>query len=324
MAANIDTFATLRTPAWHGLGTVLTEKVSPLEFQKVAGLDWNADLVSLGLEGLEHLRAVKRSDNGKHLGVVGKDYATVQNDALFQYLQSLGEFDLELQVETAGALGQGEIVWALAKVPALSLSLGNDKVETYLTLVNGHTGNKALSIFDGSVRIVCANTMALAMQGRKGAKGLSKGWNLKHTSNIEDRISQTRAAIQHIIAAHAETKVVYSRLADLPGSWEQVEEMAKVLWGAIPTEEGRGRTIAMNRMQDLATIWNSPTIKGVETAGSLWSVLNTVTEWCEHFATFKGGTYSSQENKFITNIIGGTAASNKEEAYTYALKLAGI
>lgn len=324
MAANIDTFASLRLPAWHGLGTILTDKVSPMEFQHAAGLDWTVSLESLGLDGLEDLRAVKRSDNGKHLGVVGKDYTPVQNDAVFQYLQSLGEFDLELQVETAGALGKGDIVWALAKVPALSLSLGNDKVETYLTLVNGHSGNKALSIFDGSVRIVCANTMALAMKGRKGKNGLSKGWNLKHTSNIEDRIAQTKSTIQHIIAAHAETKVIYSKLADLPGSWEQVEAMAKALWGDVPTEEGRARTIAQNRLQDLSGIWNSPTIKGVETSGSLWSVLNTVTEWCEHFATTKSGNYSAAENRFIGNVIGGSASTNKEDAYSYALKLAGI
>ena len=103
MAANINSFASVRVPAWHGLGTVLDAPVSPLEFQTVAGLDWTVSLEELAhnmieTAGLENYRAVVRSDNRTALGVVGKKYAPVQNCEMFAFLNDLREFDLDLVV----------------------------------------------------------------------------------------------------------------------------------------------------------------------------------------------------------------------------------
>ena len=330
MAANIDTFASLRQPAWHGLGTVLDTPVSAMEFQKVAGLDWTVEKMEIGFgimaetKGLENLRAVVRSDNSTALGVVGKDYETVQNTELFRFLADLSEFDLDIQVETAGALGRGETVWALAKVPTMGMELGNDKVDSFLLLTNGHAGNRRLTVSPTTVRVVCQNTLSMAMRGRKGKTGLAKGWDLKHTAGIQDRLSQVQSVLRDVATAHTETVATFEALAGIGADWETVSHMADAVFGKVPTEKGKARTIAENRRDDLARIWTSPTSAGLSTSGTLWTALNAVTEWCDHESIVRAGNYTQNESRFIGNMLDGSSSRFKEEAFSYALNVAGI
>lgn len=331
MAANIDTFATLRVPAWHGLGVVLDAPLPPLEFQTAAGLEWTVSLEPLAFnmietDGLESFRAVVRSDSRKALGVVGDGYAPVQNTEMFQFLHDLREFDLDLNVETAGALGKGEIVWALAKAPALGFALGSDKVETYLLISNGHAGNRRLTVTPTTIRVVCQNTLAVAMGERKGKVGLAHGWDLKHTTGIQDRLAQAKGCLESTFSAVATTREIASRMADKGATFGTVEDIARKVWGEVPAlKDGKGtnkaRTIALDRLADLERIWNSPTSNVEGTTGTVWAALNAVTEWCEHESIVRAGNYTQGESRFIGNLLGGSASSFKEDAFSYALSM---
>lgn len=331
MAANINSFASVRVPAWHGLGTVLDAPVSPLEFQTVAGLDWTVSLEELAhnmieTAGLENYRAVVRSDNQTALGVVGKEYAPVQNGEMFAFLNDLREFDLDLVVETAGALGRGETVWALAKVPALGFALGADTVETFLLVSNGHAGNRRLTVTPTTIRVVCQNTLGAAMGERKGKVGLAHGWDLKHTKGVQDRLAQAKGILSETFAAVATTKEIASRMADKVATFATVEEIARKVWGEVPAlKEGKnankGRTIALDRLADLERIWLSPTSNVSGTSGTVWAAFNAVTEWCEHESIVRAGNYTQAESRFIGNLLGGSASTFKEEAFSYALSL---
>lgn len=329
MPANINSFASLRVPAWHGLGVVLDTPVPPMEFQAVAGLEWEVSKQELGFglmaetKGLESFRAVVRSDNNTALGVVGKDYETVQNKELFRFLADLSEFDLEVQVETAGALGKGETVWVLAKVPSLAISLGNDSIESYLLLANGHTGNRKLSVMPTTVRVVCENTLAMAMKARTGT-GLSRGFDLKHTVGISDRLAQVQSVLRGVAQTHSQTLETFEALAGVPASLETVNLIADKVFGPVPKEKGKARTIAENRRDDLAKIWSSPTSTGLSTSNTLWTAFNAITEWIEHESITRTGNFSPAENRFASNLLAGGAHSLKEEAFTYALQLAGV
>jgi len=331
MAANINSFASLRVPAWHGLGTVLENKVAPMQFMVEAGLDWEVAKCDIFASSNGYLRPanngqkmIVRQDSHAPLGVVGDRYESIQNREIFEFLKELGEFDLDMQVETAGALGAGETVWALARVDSLSLALGNDVSKSYLLLTNGHTGNRRLTAMPTTVRVVCQNTLAMAFKDRKGKTGLSGGFDLKHTTGISDRFQQATKVYRDLATAHAETLETSRRLADVAANWETVKAISEATFGKMPTDKGRALTIAENRQDRLFQIWNSPTCAGLETAGTLWAALNAVTEWCDHEATFKGQGREGQENRFVGAMLGGSANGFKEAAYSYALELAGI
>lgn len=327
MSANINSFASLRVPAWHGLGKVLDHEVSPLEFMTEAGLDWTTSLNPVFastpyIRPVPNVRSVVRSDNEMPIGIVGNDYTSVQNVEMFQFLKDLGEFDLELKVETAGALGAGEIVWALASVPSLRIALGNDFVDFYLLLTNGHIGNRRFTVMPSTVRVVCQNTLAAAMRSRIGT-GLAHGWDLKHTANIQDSISQVKSVLKEIAMSHAESLGTFSRLADIPADWEDVQEITEKVWGKAP-EGKNAKTIAEKRMDAIAKIWNSPTSRNVETRGTLWTAFNAVTEWIDHESTVRAANYTAKESRFIGTMLGGSASRFKETAFSYVIAKAGI
>lgn len=319
-----------RAPSFSAFrNTIPGRKVNPLEYQKEIGLDWEVSKEELSFNmvetlGLESLRAVVRSDNRSAVGVVGMDYAPVQNTEMFQFLSDLGEFDLEMEMVAGGALGKGETVWTMAKVPSLGIELGNDTLESFLFMSNGHAGNRNLAISFYTLRKRCQNGLHSLTQV-KGKTVIGDGWKLKHTSGISERLAQAEGIVHSIVRDRAITLDTFRRMADTPATWETVEAIATAVYGPVPVKkEGKAdkaHTIASNRMNDLRAIWNSPTSKGIDTEGSVFTALNAVTEWAEHESITRSGNYTQDESRLIGNYLGGTASNFKEEAFTYALSL---
>ena len=323
-----------RTPIYRGFNSHLEgRKVSPLDFQKEIGLDWTVAKEEISFNmietaGMDPFRAVVRSDNRTALGVVGKDYESVQNDEMFRFLADLSEFDMDVEMVAGGALGKGEIVWSLAKVPSLSLALGTDIVDSFIFMSNGHAGNRNLAVDFYTLRKICSNGMHALTRATSGKLGIGNGWKLKHTSGISDRFAQVQGVVRDVVKDYTTTKEAFQILADTPASWATVEAIAAKVYGAVPAKvEGKSNkahTIATNRMEDLSRIWNSATSKGIETEGTLWTAVNAVTEWAEHESITRSGNYTQEESRIIGNFLGGSASTFKEDAYTYALSLAGI
>lgn len=321
-----------RQPAFRTMGAMLPAGLSmgPLEFMRHQGLDWKVEKepVFFGMledSGMENLRVAVRQDNRKGLGVVGHEYQHVQNDELFQFLADIGQFDLELEMVAGGALGKGETVWALARVPSLRIDLGGDVLDTLLCVSNGHDGSGSFRADAHTIRKVCSNGMHALT--RKGGKLIpSKGWTLKHTAGIQERLAQVGTVLQGLAKEHADTLEAINALAGVPATFQTVEAIATHVWGAVPApkEEGKAdkaRTIALNRMEALQAIWNSPTSAGLATSGTLWTALNAVTEWAEHDSVVRAGNYTVEESRFIGNYLDGSASGLKEKAYSYALNL---
>lgn len=319
-----------RAPSFRTMGNKGPESLdlSPKAFQIAKGLDWTISKEEIAFNmiqtaGLENYRAVVRSDNGKAVGVVGKDYAVVQNDEIFGFLTDLAQFDLEVKMVAGGALGGGEIVWALARVPSLALDFKGDNVDTLLMVSNGHAGNATLKVDAYTMRKICSNGMH-ALTVDKSGLTIGKGWNLKHTVGISDRFAQAQGVVQKLGRDHATTLATFEALAGIPATFQTVEALAEKVYGKTPEEKGKKRTIATDRLSDLRTIWNSPTNKGLETQDTLWTAVNALTEWMEHESITRDGNYTQEESRLKGNYLDGTAASYKEKAYTYALSMAGL
>ncbi len=114
------------------------------------------------------MKAVIRTDTNDNLGVVGNSDVPVQNRRAFGFLDAIAA-EGGIRYHTAGALRRGERIWLLGKLPGQIRVKGfDDMTEKYLLLSNSHDGSSALRVFFTSIRVCCANTLAMADRSGKG------------------------------------------------------------------------------------------------------------------------------------------------------------
>ena len=335
MAANIQTFASLRTPAWHGLGTVIESPVSALEFQNIAGLNWGVydqpiftpsrideiggQIVRIPGSEWNSQKFIVRDDNHETLGIVGSDYSSIQNSELFQFMKDLSEFDIDFTIETAGALGKGETVFVLARMEGLRACLGNDIVNPYILLANGHIMNRKMIVLPTSIRVVCQNTLRMAIGASKGTDGLSSGWAIRHTTNAHERLAQAQKSLHEVAKEWNATKEAMERLADFKAQDDEILQLIEGTFGKPKGESKRGDTLVENRNKAIFEILESPTSKGLDTEGSLWSAMNAITEWLDHDSIIR--SENKVEARFENNLIDGPSIGYKEKAWNAAMDM---
>lgn len=331
MAANIQSFASRRIPAWHNLGIVMDGQVT----QEAAGLNWNVydhpiitpsrideiqgEIVRIPGKEYATKKWIMRDDTNEPIGIVGSDYVSIQNTELFQFMKDLSEFDVDFSIETAGALGNGETVFVLAKMEGLRVHLGNDIVDPYIMLCNGHTGNRKMIVLPTGIRVVCQNTLRMALQGAKGATGLSKGWAIRHTTNAHERLAQARISLQEVAKEWNATKEAMERLAEARADEDEILKLIEGTFGMVNKESKKGATIAENRNKAIFDILESPTSKGLDTEGSVWSAMNAITEWLDHDSTIR--SENKMEARVENNLIDGPSINYKEKAWNTAMAM---
>lgn len=189
MAANVETMFSTREKPWHGLGTIVSEAPASREALELAGLDWKVvqRKIYTGDGTLIHgYRANVRDTDEKVLGVVSDRYRVVQNEDAFQFTDTLlGE---GVRYETAGSLESGKRVWMLAKLPNEYIISG-DQVSPYLVFSNSHDGSNAIKVAMTPVRVVCSNTLNLALETSK------RCWSAKHTTNISEKLKEAQETL---------------------------------------------------------------------------------------------------------------------------------
>jgi phage/plasmid-like protein (TIGR03299 family) len=331
MAANIQTFASRRIPAWHGLGIVMDGQVT----QEAAGLNWSVydapiytptrideiggEIVRVPGVIYNEKKIIMRDDTHTPLGIVGSEYVSIQNTELFQFMKDLSEFDVNFSIETAGALGNGETVFVLAKMEGLKVCLGNDIIDPYIMLCNGHTGNRKMSVLPTSIRVVCQNTLRMAIAGSNGATGLSKGWAIRHTTNAHERLAQARVSLQEVAKEWNTTKEAMERLAGVRAEEDEILQLIEGTFGKNNKDSKKGSTLAENRNKAIFEILESPTSKGLDTEGSLWSAMNAITEWLDHDSIIR--SENKVEARIENNLIDGPSIDYKEKAWNTAMSM---
>lgn len=189
MAANVETMFSTRTKPWHGLGTIVAEAPDSKAALGYAGLDWNVIRREVFTE--EGLRipgyyANVRDSDFTTLGIVSERYHVVQNQEAFAFTdQLLGE---GVTYETAGALQGGKIVWMLAKMPEKYIIAG-DEITPYFVIMNSHNGSTGLHAALTPIRVVCQNTLNLALSTAK------RSWTTRHTENILGRVNEAEKTL---------------------------------------------------------------------------------------------------------------------------------
>lgn len=186
MAANVESMFYVRETPWHGLGTRVQEAPSSSEALIKAGLDWNVvqePIYTETEELIEGYKANVRDSDRKVLGVVTDRYKVIQNQEAFAFTDELlGE---GVRYETVGSLQGGKKVWLLAHMPHEYIISG-ERISPYLLFSNTHDGSGAIKVALTPIRVVCRNTLNLALSQA------CRSWSMIHTGNIQNKLQEAK------------------------------------------------------------------------------------------------------------------------------------
>lgn len=186
MSANVESMFYVRETPWHGLGVRVNEAPASKEALIMAGLDWRVVQEPIYTETKDLITGYKanvRDSDRKVLGVVTDRYKVIQNEEAFAFTDSLlGE---GVRYETAGSLQGGRKVWILARMPREYIVSG-ERISPYLVFSNTHDGTGAIKVALTPIRVVCNNTLNLALSTAK------RSWSMIHTGDIREKIQEAK------------------------------------------------------------------------------------------------------------------------------------
>ena len=174
MAHNIETMAWTGDKPWHGLGIEVAPDLTPEEMLKAAQLEgtvtkrpaytltdpqWHEDVGVMQADG--HHFITRDSDN-RILSHCGDDYIPIQNEDIFKFFKKFTQAG-HMTMDTAGSLRDGAEIWGLAKIAADFKLAGGDEVKGYLLINQPHVAGKAMTIKFTPIRVVCNNTLTMAL-----------------------------------------------------------------------------------------------------------------------------------------------------------------
>ena len=303
---------------WHGLGTRLDEPATAREAIEAAGLDYLADLKDIETTDgipIPQRKAVVRSDSGEVLGVVGASYVPVQNHQAFGFLDAVVA-DGSLRYHTAGALGKGERVWMLAKLPEdIRVKNSDDITEKYLLLSNSHDGSSSLRVHFTGIRVVCANTLAIAAQNGRG-----QGVSIIHKGDLAAKVQQAQEILGLAKRFYDDAEEQINRLACHYPSLRQLEEYFRLVYPDSPDgESSRTKNVRqeMLRLFEEGIGHDMPEIRH-----TTWTALNAVTEYVDHYRSTRGKTSIERASNRLESAWFGSGARLKERAWELALQMA--
>ena len=184
MAHQIEQIAYVGETPWHGLGNQLSPH-QPIEvWAEQAGMDWRIESSDVSymaqnergqsiIMPYEEQRVLYRSDTHAPLSVVSQRYQEVQPKQLLEFYRDLTE-QSGFELETAGVLKGGKKFWALAKTGQTSALKGKDVSNGYILLATACDGTLATTAQFTSIRVVCNNTLAIALKGQNSSAGVVK------------------------------------------------------------------------------------------------------------------------------------------------------
>ena len=276
MAHAVETMAYAGELPWHGLGVKVADSLTPREMQEAAGLDWSVEkLPMVAKSGNEEIRipsqqALVRSTDQKVLSVIGQNWEPVQNDEAFDFFVDFVKQG-NMQMHTAGSLQDGKMVWALAKVDDDFELFNGDKIESYLLFSNPHQYGKSIDVRFSPIRVVCNNTLTMALGGKSGV-------SLDHRKVFD---AQT---VQQTLGLAKESMDKYKEVAEFLGTKrftkDSLNNYFADVFGKSSKSEKDNVILTRNGQRALEVIDTQPGANFQK--GTFWQALNAVTYMTDH------------------------------------------
>ena len=310
MAANVETMFYTREKPWHGLGTMVAEAPNSKDALRLAGLNWKVLQEPVYTENEELIQGYKanvRDTDRKVLGVVTDRYKVIQNEEAFAFTDTLlGE---GVRYETAGSLQEGRRVWMLARLPR-EFIIGGERISPYMVFSNTHDGSGAVKTALTPIRVVCNNTLNLALRTAK------RSWSMIHTGDISGKIEEAKNTLlladEYMTALGQE----FENLRKIKLSEKQVLDYIKIL---LPMEENysllQKRGVEKLRADMKMRYFDAPDLKDVGNNG--YRFVNAVSDFATH-STPRRKTANYKENIFARTADGNPMIDRAYQLVTAA------
>jgi phage/plasmid-like protein (TIGR03299 family) len=312
-------FSVRETP-WHGLGKVIQDAPSIEEGIKLAGLDWQVELHPLFLSDARKVpnRAMVRATYKSILGVVGPKYQPLQNTEAFGWFQPFIDAK-SAHLTTAGSLNEGRRVWVMAEIGDPMTILKGDEIRRFVLLSNSHDGTQAVRVGFTPIRVVCANTLAMAQSDAQ-----SQLLRMRHTKGLKASMDQVREVMNLANSEFEATAEQYRRLAaskvvsrdDLRKYVKRVMQLtAKTNEQGEETEELTKKSAEVQAaiMENFDSGRGTSEVK--KSKGTWWGAYNSVTEYLSYQ---RGKT----ADKRLDSLWFGDGFGYNEDALDVALEMA--
>ena len=284
MAHLVETMAYVGATPWHGLGNQLTAR-QPLDvWARQAGMDWDIreTPVRYITESAGNLGAIMsfpdqkvlfRSDTNAPLSVVSQRFQVVQPRDILEFYRDLTEVS-GFELETAGVLKGGRKFWALARTGQTTMLKGNDESRGYVLLATACDGTLATTAQFTSIRVVCNNTLAIALNGN------SQAVKVPHNTSFDAQAVKRQLGI----TVSAWDDFMY-RLKALSERKVKAAEARNYLLRVFTEDNGKAPPYTNERAMAKALTLFEGAGRGAELAaakGTAFGLLNAVTEFVDH------------------------------------------
>jgi phage/plasmid-like protein (TIGR03299 family) len=310
----------IRGRAWHGLGTQFDPAWTMNDWRKHAGLDWEAikaesyvQLPDRRVERVDGQWHIIRSDNGHVLSsrTMSDQYQPVQPAEIFNWFEQYLSADKDhWQMDVAGALLQGERIWATASYNG-GIKVAGANHRAYLLMTTSFDGTMATINSATLVKVLCDNTL----QASLADSGKSRVTTSHRTKFDADRVGKELARVASGFASY---KAMGEAMALRHLEKEQIAQLFKhVLDIPFETKKEDLSTRKQNQFDDL----NRSYIQTVREEndvhrGTAWAALNAVTRYVDHDRSTRGNGNDATEKRFVSAQFGSGAAL-KAKAVTY-------
>lgn len=320
MTHAVSSMAYVGETPWHSLGNPIPAKQPISMWAKSAGMDWTIcetpvrymteSAGPLGsIKSFDEQKVLYRSDTKAPLSVVSQKYRVVQPKSVLEFYRDLTEVS-GFELETAGVLKGGRKLFALAKTGKSAVLKGNDVIHSYILLATSCDGTLATTATPTTVRVVCQNTLSIALNGATSAikvphstvfdaQMVKKQLGIA-VSQFDSFMYRMKMLTERKVKAHEATNYLLKVLCHTDGHNDPASGLMneRALKKVQSMYEGQGRGA------DLASA-----------ASTAWGLLNSVTEFVDHERRARSQDYR------LDSALFGAGASLKQRALDHALQL---
>ena len=314
----VASFASFREPAWHGLGTVFTEEKTTSEMLVAANLnEWNVRLEDLEIpstltsdKSYQYVVRTNPTDKTQTdvLGIVGERYHVLQNEDLFSFGDNI--LDGGGRWETAGSIKGGRQVFgslALERETVLDPNGVADKVKTYLLINTSHDGSIAIQASITPVRVVCANTLNVALNRTRKKDGVKQSFKIRHTQTANGKVQIARQTLGLANAYMDEFDKMAHAMIAKEISAQQFNDIILAAYPK-PDKDTKGAVKKWENKVDMINDIYTGEFNGM-IAGNAWGAFNALTERLDWYRSARGGNNES----ILAAASGFDAATNAEK-----------
>ncbi|MCL2285841.1 MAG: DUF945 domain-containing protein [Firmicutes bacterium] len=296
MPTDIESMFYTREAPWHNLGICVETALTSGEALEKSGLDWTVaqrPIMTDNYDPIPGYKANIRDTDNRVLGVVTDRYKVVQNHAAFAFVDSLlGE---GVRFETAGSLNGGKKVWMLAKLPNQYTML-DEQIEPYLVFSNSHDGSSSIRVACTPIRVVCQNTLNLALNTAK------RIWSTIHVGDLAHKMDEAHNTLMLASRYMDNLNVEFGRLSQANLADTKVMEYIELLlpMDDDPTELHR-RNVKTIREDLKIRYFDAPDLQHV--GKNAYRLICAVSDFATHAKPLRE-TANYQENMFARTING--------------------